>query len=108
MNIKIHSQGWKGSSPTKKGETSGAMFGGLLEIDGEIYDRVNDIRLDCGDQFATVTVTFVPGSVDVVNHTEETWPKLLQEVQARDARAAARTGDGRMIAIYVSPENNDE
>jgi hypothetical protein len=108
MNIKIHTQGWRGSSPTKKGEKSAAMFGGLLEIDGEIYIRVNDINLHCGDEFSSLTVTFIPGSVEVVNHTEETWSKTLHEAEARDARAEARTGDGRLIAVYVSPSQADE
>ena len=108
MNIKIHTKGIKGSAMVKKGEQAGAMFSGLLEIDGEIYERVNDIVLKFGDEFATVTVTLVPGNVDVVNHTEETWPKLLQEAAAREIRADSRAGDGRVIAVYVSPSQDDE
>lgn len=108
MNIKIHTQSWTGSRPAKTGERPGAAFGGFLEIDGQVYDRVNDIHVSMGDEFAAVTVTLIPGSVEIINHTEETWSSIAQKAVAREIQAAARTGDGRTIAIYVSPENKEK
>lgn len=108
MHIKIHTKGITGSSTTKKGEIPGAQFAGFLEIDGEIYDRVTDIQVEFGDTFATVKATFIPGGVEVVNHTEETWAKICQETERRDGMAKARRSDGKVIAIYVSPDPKKE
>jgi hypothetical protein len=104
MNIKIHTKGITGSSITKKGESPGASFGAFLEIDGEIYEMVSDIKVDYNSEsFATLTVTFIPGSIEVINHTEETWPKVVSDATARSHRTSIRNSEGRTIAIYVSP-----
>lgn len=109
MIVKIHTQGWKGSSPIKPGEEPGALFAGLLELDGEIYDRVNDIKVNFSEDFATVDVTLIPSDVEVVTHTKESWETVCDRATAREnARTAIRRSDGRTIAIYVSPKEEEQ
>lgn len=108
MRMKIHSRGIRGSSMIKEGEEPGVMFGCLLEIDGELYDKVNDIEANFGDTFATVTVTFIPGTMEVITHTEDSWNKLQAEALARETRIAARNNHDRFISVYVSPSPDDE
>jgi hypothetical protein len=107
MQIKIHSKGIVGSSARQEGEEAAALFAGILEIDGELYAEVADMRIDFNsEEFASVTVTFIPGDIQVVNHTEDSWSKIIQEFGEREHRARIRRSDGRVIAIYVSPETN--
>lgn len=108
MRMKIHTKGWRGSDMAKKGEEPGAMFGAFLEIDGELYDMVNDIEVNFGEAFASVTCTFIPGQLEIVTHTQETWPKLEKELRAKEGRLAARNAEGRVIAVYVSPKPDEE
>lgn len=110
MHIKIHTQGWRGSSARKEGEEASGLFNGILEVDGELYAEVTDIKCNfSGANFATVDVTFIPGDVDVVNHNDDTWSKLIQEMRFREQRAVASRADsdGRMIAVYVSPDSKE-
>lgn len=108
MRMKIHSKGIRGSQIIKEGEEPGVMFGCLLEIDGELYEQVTNVEASFGDEVATVTVTFIPGTVEVVTHTEDGWNKLQTEVRARETRIAARNNHDRFISVYVSPGPDEE
>lgn len=107
MHLKIHTKGIKGSGTIKKGEEAGALFAGLVELDGQIYDMVTEIRVGFGEEFATVTVTFVPGDIDVVTHTEESWAKICNQAMTQAESAKIRRSDGRVIAVYVSPKEDE-
>ncbi len=108
MQLKVHTKGIVGSREIKKGEEAAALFAGLLELDGEIYDRVNEITVNFGEDFATVNVTFIPGDVEIVTHTAESWSKICKEADDREQqRAEIRNSEGRMIAIYVSGQKED-
>ena len=109
MRLKIHTKGITGSQTRKEGEEAGALFAGLLELDGEVYDCVTDMTLKFGqDMFATVEVTFVPGDIEVVSHTQDSWEKIARESQWRAKRAVARRAAGQQIAVYVSPPPKDQ
>lgn len=109
MIIKIHTKSISGSGITKKGQQPGAMFGAFLEIDGEIYDMVNDIKVNFdSESFATVDVRFIAANVHVISHTEETWPSIERSVEERRGRVVARNSEGRTIAIYVSPASDGD
>lgn len=106
--IKVHTQGITGSRMIRKGEEADGLFAGLLEIDGEIYDRVNDIEVKFGEEFATVTATFIPGHVEVVAHNEDSWKKVCGKAENRERqRSVIRNSDGRLIAVYVPPEEDE-
>lgn len=107
MEVKIHVKGITGSQITKPGEQPGAMFGGLLEIDGLIIDPVVDMRAEFGESFTTLHITLVPGSLTVVNHTEDTWPKFTSRLRAQEERRTIRNADGKTIAIYVSEDTGN-
>jgi len=101
MKIKIHTKGITGSSVIKEGEEPGALFGALIEIDGALFDLVTDVKVEMGDEFATVTATFVPSSVEIVPHTNESWAKIAGEADYQRANAKIRRAGGRMIAIFT-------
>lgn len=106
MQLKIHTKGIKGSGPIKKGEEAGALFSGLLELDGQIYEMVNNIQVSFGEEFASVTVTFIPGDIEVVAHTEESWAQICTQASTQAESARIRRSDGRVIAVYVSPKED--
>lgn len=109
MHLKIHTQGIRGSGTIKEGEDAGALFNSVLELDGQIYDRATaiDVKFE-GDSFATVTVTFIPGDIEVVTHTSESWKKICEEADKREKNAKIRRSDGRVIAVYVSPKPEED
>jgi len=82
MDLKIHTQGWSGSEAVKEGQRPGIQFNSLLEIDGQIYDEVANIRvLSGGGDFTTVMVRLLPSTIEYVNHTQETWKQLVETLQ---------------------------
>ena len=91
MRIKVHVKGIKGSGLIKEGEEASVMFAGVLEIDGKLIEEVSDIEvLFSGDSFATVKPHLIPGSFEVVTHTDESWPELINSVdEQRDVRAGS-------------------
>lgn len=108
MHLKVHTKGITGSRTINEGEEAGALFAGLLELDGQIYDLVTDINVDFSESFAKVTVTFIPGDIEVVTHTEESWKTICREADTREQNARVRRSDGRVIAIYVSPKPEED
>ena len=100
MKIVIHVQGIKGSQMIEKGEDADAMFGAILQVNDCILDRVADVRTEFGDEFTTVKATFIPGQVEVINHTSKSWKELCD--QADIQLASVRAADGRLIARHES------
>lgn len=78
MNLKIHTRGWVGSRQKTEGEESQAMLGVVIEIDGHVIEEVTSARVLArhGD-IVTVMVRLIPGELDVIAHTEETWKELF-------------------------------
>lgn len=102
MDIKIHVQGIATDHVREPDEESGALFAGLLELDGNVYDRVADIKLEAGETFTTVVATLIPGDVEIVNHDSETWAALLEQNDLREReykRQGIRNAQGRTVAI---------
>jgi hypothetical protein len=96
MRIKVHVEGIKGSSRIKDGEESTALFNGVLEIDGHLVDEVSEIEVVFkGGDFASVRPSLIPGSFEVVTHTDESWPELRKQI---DDERQARAGTGRLVA----------
>lgn len=95
MRVKVHVEGIKGSGLIKKGEEASALFRGVLEVDGVLMEEVGTIEaIFSGDDFLTVKPHLLPGSFEVVTHTDETWPELLR---ALDERREIRTSTGRIM-----------
>ncbi len=78
MRLKIHTRGWVGSRQKTEGEESAAMVNAVIEIDGHVISEVSRVRVLAGaDEIVTVMVRLIPGELDVIAHTEETWKELF-------------------------------
>lgn len=100
MRIKVHVQGIKGSGLVKEGDEASALFQGVLEVDGVLIEEVAAIEaVFSGGDFAAVKAELIPGSFEVVTHTDESWPQLLQRI---DEKNEARAGSGRLVAKVES------
>lgn len=102
MRVKVHVQGIKGSGPIKKGEEPAVLFHGVLEVDGVLIEEVGTIEVFIGGgEFTTVKPHLIPGSFEVVTHDDESWPRLINQInEARDVR----DGAGRLVATRNSDE----
>jgi hypothetical protein len=110
LRIKLHIQGIKGSGPIKqedvdKGEVAGALFGGLLEIDGQIIDQSIEVRYRSHEGFFEVVPVLAPGSFEVVTHTKESWPELLKELERQER---VRNMNGQLIARNLKAVEDDD
>lgn len=101
MMIKIHTQGIKGSELIKVGEHAEAMFGGILEVNGHVIDRISKIEMISSEDFTIVKATFIPGDVEVLTHGKDSWDELCE--RANKGIATARRADGRLIARTETP-----
>ena len=101
MKITVHVRGIRGSDFIEVGETAEVMFGAILEVNGRVIDRVEKIETKFNEGFATLTATFIPGEIEVLNHTRESWEELCKVADVRH-QDAVRRADGRVIAR--SPE----
>lgn len=82
MKMKIHTRGFNGSAIRQKGEESSAMLGAILEIDGHLIEEVTRVRvLHAADDFTTVMVRFIPGEVETIAHSAETWAQIIEELR---------------------------
>ena len=102
MRIRVHVTGIKGSGAIKKGEEAAALYRGVLEVDGHMLEEAGTIEVTfSGDGFVEVKPILIPGSFEVVTHDNESWPRLIQELdEAREARA----GSGRLVATRKDSE----
>lgn len=100
MKITIHSKGIIGSGVIEEGEEPGALFGGIVEINGHVFDRITKIEPKFSEDFASVTVTFFPGRIEHIHHTTESWKALCD--RAEGDIASARLADGRSLARHES------
>lgn len=83
MKIVVHTQGIVGSRPKREGEQAGGMFRCVLEIDGMLIDRVTRVRVDHrSDEFTYVVAVLIPGEVEEVVHTQESWDALFKRETA--------------------------
>lgn len=98
MRIKIHTKGIKGSGMVEKGEEPSALFGAVLEVDGILIEEAFKVEVTFEEGFVKVTPHLYPGSFEVVPHTKESWPELLDQMEKDRAERAARTGMGMLIA----------
>ena len=95
MRVKVHVQGIKGSGLIKRGEEPAALFRGVLEVDGHLIEEVSEIEVVfSGDNFASVRPHLTPGAFEVVTHTDESWPELLNSL---DEQRNLYAGSGRLI-----------
>lgn len=102
MNVHIHSKGITGSRTITKDEDASALFGCVLEVDGHVIDNMTGLEVKAGNEFTTVHVVLVPGHIEYVVHSEDTWKELLDKAdQQRDTYRAIRKGDGTAIAIVT-------
>jgi hypothetical protein len=96
VRVKIHVRGLKGDGPVKEGEEPSALYNGLLEVDGHLIEEVTTIEvLFGGGDIATVKPHLIPGSFEVVTHTDESWPELLNLIHEQKS---AYGGTGRIVA----------
>lgn len=100
MKIQIHTKGITGSRAIEEGETPGALFGAVVEINGHVFDRITGVKTSFGEEFASVTVTFFPGEIEQLTHTEESWRALCERAE-KDINTA-RLADGRALARHQS------
>lgn len=99
MELKIHTVGISGSSKTKPGQQPGVQFHSILEIDGSYYDQVQNIRvLSGGDSFTTVLVRLIPSTIEYVNHSDDSWKALTDEIQT------IRKGAGWSLSLDQAKE----
>lgn len=99
MIIRIHTKGIAGSEMIEEGQEAGALFGGVLEVDGHVLDRVTKIDVSSGEDFTTVRVVFIPGDVDYWVHSEATWNELMERAEEqRSSYRSIRRSDGRSVA----------
>lgn len=84
MRMTIHTKGIKGSGMIEEGEEANVMFAAqVLEIDGHLIDQITRIRvLHAPDEISTVLVRFVPGSLETIAHTKESWKELMERLPA--------------------------
>jgi hypothetical protein len=99
MQIRVHTKGITGSSVIKDAEEAGAMFAGVFEVDGHVLEMVTSINVSSGEDFTTVKVTFIPGDIEYITHSEESWEALMETAeQQRRSYSYIRLSDGRTIA----------
>lgn len=102
MRIKVHVEGIKSTSAAKEGEEPSALLHGVLEVDGHLIEEVGEIEaLFRGGELVSVRPRLFPGSFEVVSHTDESWPRLLQRI---DGQNEARAGTGKLIAVKNETE----
>ena len=74
MRLKIHTKGIRGSRTRKDNELAGALLHSVIEIDGQLIEEVTRVAvISSGDSFTKVIVHLVPGEIEYVSHTEESW-----------------------------------
>jgi len=94
MRIKVHVMGVAGSRTARPGEEARALLHGILEVDGSLIEEVGKIEVTFGgSEIATVKPHLMPGSFEVVSHTDESWPELLASVKKQQA---AYVGSGEI------------
>lgn len=99
MRVRVHTKGIKGSGMIEEGEHADVMFASVLEIDGHVIDRTQKIEVTSGEDFTYVKVILIPGELDYISHTAETWKELLDKGEAqREAYMGVRNSEGRLIA----------
>ena len=96
MRVKIHTKGIRGSSIVEEGDEPSVMFGAVLEIDGKILEQADRVEVLFEDGFAIVTARMIPASIEIVSHTQESWPGVEDAI---DEARTARTGMGAAIAM---------
>jgi hypothetical protein len=101
MKIAIHTKGILGSRVINEGEEADAMFSSVLEVDGHVLDKVTSIDVKSGEDFTTVKVVFIPGEIDYINHSGETWAELMDKAEEqRSVYSSIRRSDGRTVARH--------
>lgn len=84
MKLTIHTKGIVGSAVRREDEESRAMINCVIEIDGHMIEDVTRVRvLHSADEFSTVLVRLIPGEVETIAHTAESW---AEQVAARLGR----------------------
>ena len=97
MKIKVHVKGIKGSGLIKDGEDASVMFGAVLEVNGQLIEEISSVEVKFEESFTKVMPVLMPGSFEVVTHTETSWPELLQQVEEQREPHVARDAMGRLI-----------
>lgn len=95
MDVKVHVQGIKGSGLVEPGEKAGAMFGAILEVDGQVIEMIHRVEVVFEEGFVDVRAHLIPGSFEVVTHDKDSWPAMLR---ALEEGRTARDAQGRLIA----------
>lgn len=95
MDVKVHVQGIKGSSLVEEGENPSALFGAILEIDGQVVEMVHKVEVVFSEGFVDIRAHLIPGTFEVVTHTKDSWPAMLR---ALEEGRTARDAQGRLIA----------
>lgn len=95
MDVKVHVQGIKGSGLVEEGEKPSALFGAILEVDGQIIEMIHRVEVVFEEGFMDVRAHLIPGTFEVVTHDKDSWPAMLRALQ--EGRTA-RDAQGRLIA----------
>lgn len=95
MRVKVHVQGIRESSLKEPGEQASALFGAILEVDGQIIEMVHRVEVVFEEGFVDVRAHLIPGSFEVVSHDKDSWPAMLR---ALEEGRTARDAQGRLIA----------
>lgn len=95
MEVKVHVQGIKGSGLMEPGEKPSALFGAILEVDGQIIEMIHRVEVVFEEGFMDVRAHLIPGTFEVVTHDKDSWPAMLRALE--DGRTA-RDAQGRLIA----------
>lgn len=96
MRVVLHVQGIAADHVAHEGEETTALMHGLLEVDGYLLDEAGKVEVTFeGGSFLTVKPLLLPGSFEVISHTEESWPELVKRI---DEQRVAVTGTGRTLA----------
>jgi len=107
-DVKIHVKGIAGSSMVEKGEAPSAMFGAVLEVDGNIIDAAFKVEVTFEEGFVQVTPHFYPGTFTVVSHDKESWGEFAARMDREyNAKKTARDGLGRALAKVGAEEEED-
>ena len=84
MDLKIHTLGIKGSAPKMEGESSEGNIHVMIEIDGHLIEMVDRVSLVTkADEFQIAHVRLLPGEVETIVHTAESWAELLNRGKVR-------------------------
>jgi len=99
MRIKVHVQGITGSRSVKPGEDANVLLHGILEVDGSLIEEVGKIEVVFGGgELTTVKPHLMPGAFEVVVHTDESWPELLESIKKQQT---AYAGSGKVRAESI-------